>query len=383
MAKHMRESSAAVPQGAAVRRGAHFRSARAAGEKDAAAPAPASPAHFRPAQDQDASAQVTQQMRPIPGSRAARPAGTARARAGQRPAPAARGAGGAVPPAQPPHAPRAARQPEPPRRKKRSAASVVSTVLIVLGVALLLVAGGLFIYTQLGYNQARESYGALDRYAVADTAATDELAGLPRIDFGALAAINPDIVGWIYCPNNELNYPVVQTDDNDTYLHTLFDGTDNATGAIFMDKDDTAPGCVDQQTTLYGHHMLSGMMFNFVDVAEHDQATFDAIGTVYYFTRDATYVFEPLFTTRVAPDELQVRAPSPEGGLASYLQGLYATATSHAEDAPDRISTVEKVLTLVTCNYDLSEKQRSVLLLGLADTLPASTTTASATTEGE
>lgn len=327
MAGHREEKRAAVPQGAAVRHGAHFRPAPDARQGDGGASRAAGPALHR--------------------DRGARPA------AGFQPQPAS--------PA--------------PARKKRSAASIVSTVLIVLGVGLLLVAGGLFVYTQLGYSQARDSYGELDQYAVVDTAAVDELAGLPRIDFDALAAINPDIVGWIYCPNNELNYPVVQTDDNTTYLNTLFDGTSNSTGAIFMDKDNAAPGCVDPQTTLYGHHMLSGMMFNFVDVAEHDQATFDAIDTVYYFTRDATYVFKPLFTTRVAPDELQVRTPSPEGGLASYLQGLYATAATQAADAQDRIAVAEKILTLVTCNYDLSEKQRSVLLLSLADTLPASTTT--------
>ena len=261
-------------------------------------------------------------------------------------------------------------------RGKRSKASVISTVLIALGVLLLLVAGGLFIYTQVGYQQARSTYDGLDQYAqVSDTAAEDPLAGLPQIDFASLEAINPDLQGWVYCPNNNLNYPVVQADDNTTYLHTLFDGTRNDNGTIFMDVDDTAPGCVDQQTTLYGHHMLSGMMFNFVDKAEHDQAEFDAVGKVYYFTRDATYVFEPLFTTRVAPDELQVRAPSPEGGLAAYLQELYQGATSHVADAAQRIPTVEKVLTLVTCNYDLSEKQRSIMVLGLTDTLPASVVT--------
>ncbi len=266
-------------------------------------------------------------------------------------------------------------------RAKRSASSVLSTVLIVLGVALLLVAGGLFVVTQMGYRQARESYDTLDQYAVSDTAATDELAGLPRIDFDGLAAVNPDIVGWIYCPNNELNYPVVQTDNNTTYLNTLFDGTSNSTGSIFMDMDDTAPGCVDPQTTLYGHHMLSGMMFNFVDAAEHDQATFDQVQTVYYFTRDATYVFEPLFCARVAPDNLQVRAPSPEGGLQAYLTGLFADAATQAQDASTRISSAEKIFTLVTCNYDLSEKQRSAMFLTLADTLPASVATGSTATE--
>ena len=74
---------------------------------------------------------------------------------------------------------------------------------------------------------------------------------MPIIDFDALAQTNPEIVGWIYVPGTNINYPVVQTNNNSKYLNTLFDGTANASGAIFLDSDDTAPGMVDQQTTIY------------------------------------------------------------------------------------------------------------------------------------
>ena len=82
--------------------------------------------------------------------------------------------------------------------------------------------------------------------------------------------------------------PWCRPTDNSKYLNTLFDGTSNASGAIFLDSEDTAPGMVDQQTTIYGHHMNDGSMFNVISDTT-DQATFDSIEYVYYITRDATY----------------------------------------------------------------------------------------------
>lgn len=53
------------------------------------------------------------------------------------------------------------------------------------------------------------------------------------VDFDALRKINPDVVGWIYIPDTEINYPIVQAKDNSTYLHRTFRGKDSYVGAIF------------------------------------------------------------------------------------------------------------------------------------------------------
>lgn len=56
-------------------------------------------------------------------------------------------------------------------------------------------------------------------------------------DFNRLCRINSDTVGWLFIPGTKINYPIVQTTDNDKYLHTGFNGEDNVAGTIFLDYE--------------------------------------------------------------------------------------------------------------------------------------------------
>jgi len=82
----------------------------------------------------------------------------------------------------------------------------------------------------------------------------------PQIDFDALKAINPDIVGWLYCAGTPINYPLVQGSDNDYYLHHLYNRKPNKSGCLFIDFANV-PDFTDHNTVIYGHNMKSGAMF--------------------------------------------------------------------------------------------------------------------------
>lgn len=275
-----------------------------------------------------------------------------------------RGHAGAAGSGTPPHGPRGGSAGKP-SRGGRGRGSIISTVLIVIGVVLLLVAGGLFVSAQLGYRQAQQTYAELQQYAVS----SDSGDGVPDVDFDALAAINPDIVGWIYIPDTVVNYPVVQTDDNTTYLDLLFDRSGNGSGTIFMDMDDTAPGMVDQQTTIYGHHMYDGSMLKVIDNTT-DQAEFDKIQHVYYITRDTTYVLTPLLTAQVEDTFVDARKTDFTGegeSLQGYLEEMQTLARAQASDATERIGQItdeDHVLSLVTCAGEIIPRTtRAVMVL--------------------
>lgn len=71
---------------------------------------------------------------------------------------------------------------------------------------------------------------------------------------------NSDLVGWLTINGTEVNYPVVQTDNNDYYVNHNFEKQSNELGSIFLDKD-----CSIEKPTanflIYGHRSNGGQMF--------------------------------------------------------------------------------------------------------------------------
>lgn len=64
---------------------------------------------------------------------------------------------------------------------------------------------------------------------------------------------NPDTVGWLQVNNTNINYPVVQSDNNSYYLYHDFNRVTNTLGWIFMDYRNN-PNDLQQNTIIYGHN---------------------------------------------------------------------------------------------------------------------------------
>lgn len=74
--------------------------------------------------------------------------------------------------------------------------------------------------------------------------------------------INEDIIGWLIVDNTNINYPVVQGENNKFYLNYDLDKNYNSAGWIFMDSNNSLE---DQNIIIYGHHRRDGSMFGSID----------------------------------------------------------------------------------------------------------------------
>ena len=77
-----------------------------------------------------------------------------------------------------------------------------------------------------------------------------------------IKTINEDIIGWLIVENTNINYPIVQTNNNEYYLNHDLDKNYNSTGWIFMDSSNSLD---DQNLIIYGHHRRDGSMFGTID----------------------------------------------------------------------------------------------------------------------
>jgi len=83
---------------------------------------------------------------------------------------------------------------------------------------------------------------------------------LIQVDFNELIKKNSDTVGWIQVNNTNINYPIVQTQDNDYYLDHSYDKSSNEAGWVFMDFRNDA-NFTNKNTIIYAHSRLDKTMF--------------------------------------------------------------------------------------------------------------------------
>ena len=84
-----------------------------------------------------------------------------------------------------------------------------------------------------------------------------------NVNFNELLSKNPDTVGWIKVDGTKVNYPIVQSTDNDYYLNHAFNKNENIAGWIYADyRDDFTD--FGKNTIIYGHNMNNKTMFGSV-----------------------------------------------------------------------------------------------------------------------
>ena len=83
---------------------------------------------------------------------------------------------------------------------------------------------------------------------------------LSEVDFTELLKENSDTVGWIIVHDTNINYPVVQTNDNDYYLNHAYDKTSNSAGWVYADFRDNF-NVFSKNMVIYGHGRKDKIMF--------------------------------------------------------------------------------------------------------------------------
>ncbi len=102
---------------------------------------------------------------------------------------------------------------------------------------------------------------------------------------------NKDIYAWIYIPDTQIDYPVLQhPTDNLYYLNYNLDGSRGYPGCIYT-EDYNAKDFKDPVTVLYGHNMKNGSMFAGLH-RYSDSRYMEEHPYVYIYTEEGLLVYE-------------------------------------------------------------------------------------------
>lgn len=172
-----------------------------------------------------------------------------------------------------------------------------------------------------------------------------------HLDWEELKETNEHIYAWIYIPNTNVDYPILQHPTDDTYyLDYNLDGTKGYPGCIYSEHRYNSTEFTDFNTLLYGHNMKNGTMFRTLHNFE-DSEFFEENRYIYIYTPEDIYVYD-IFAAYAneAKHILVVYDNETERGRQEYLEDLFGIRNMSAHFREDvEVTTDSNILTLVTC----------------------------------
>jgi len=177
---------------------------------------------------------------------------------------------------------------------------------------------------------------------------------LLEVDFNDLLKTNKDTVAFLSVKGTNINYPVVQTTDNNYYLSHAYDKTPNKAGWVFMDYRNDSNN-LNQNTVIYAHSRYDGTMFgslktiltsawyknkdnHIIRISTPYENTMWQVFSVYTIYKESYYI-----TTSFSNDK-------------EYATFLKTIKDRSEKSFSGTVNTNDKILTLSTCKDNFGNR---------------------------
>lgn len=232
-----------------------------------------------------------------------------------------------------------------------------------VGNRILSIMAGILILLMLSYGM----YSLWDTYKIyANSFVDEELLKFRPTDDGEdnptlkdLKKLNPDVKAWIQVPKTNIDYPVVQGQDDMEYINKNVYGEFELSGAIFLsclNKDDFS----DPYNLVYGHNMKNGGMF--ADVADFtNKEYFETHQKGKLYLTDATRKIRFFACMKVTAADAKIYHPDGyrKDNLKDLLDYIQANAVQYRDV---NVADENSLIALSTCSE--AETNGRVVLIG-------------------
>lgn len=177
--------------------------------------------------------------------------------------------------------------------------------------------------------------------------------------FKELYEQNEDIVGWIKIPNTLVDYPILQTDNNDLYMNHDFEKNKHDAGSIFLDfRCDFTNMYQAAHHIIYGHNMKNGTMFQGLTKYE-DEEFFKENRYITIDTLYGNYQFEvfSVYETPISFYYLETYF----GDREDWLEFIKVFQEKSMHESDIELKEDDVVITLSTCTNKHIDNLRFVV----------------------
>lgn len=171
-----------------------------------------------------------------------------------------------------------------------------------------------------------------------------------------LKSINSDYKMWIQIENTNINYPVVQSSDNDYYLKHNFRKESNISGTVFVESANDIDN--DKNIILYGHNMRNGTMFNNITNYK-EESFFNEDNKINIIMNNTLYEYEvfSVYVKNVSEVNLAIGFANED----EFINYAYNEAEESLYKKDVDFSAEDNLITLVTCSYEFTDARTIVV----------------------
>ena len=167
------------------------------------------------------------------------------------------------------------------------------------------------------------------------------------IDFTSIKNDNNDAVAYLKVNNTNIDYIVVQADDNDYYLSHNFEKKYNIAGWVFADYRNKLDES-DKNIIIYGHNVRDGSMFGSLEkVLSQKWYENKDNYEVTFITENNSYKYQVFSVYSIVPEDYYISTDfSDENTFSSFVNVL---KNRSIYDFGVDVTSNDKILTLSSC----------------------------------
>ena len=177
------------------------------------------------------------------------------------------------------------------------------------------------------------------------------------------ASLNADYIAWLSIPGTVINYPVVQSDRTDYYLHHLITGQQSKLGTLFSltTSDYETPS---RNIAIYGHHLSNSTAMFSTLMQYKDESYWKTHQTIQLDTiyGKRTYRIFAVLNHTVSDWDASTASFKNDEAFMKFISRAQRKAFY---DTGITVSAEDHILTLITCDRSFGGVQGRLLVMGV------------------